>query len=98
MPAGSRAGSTETARVRGVVRVPEGETESQVIPPVDPDALTENRIDLYAETEIDCCWIAVLPAVTVNDSEVGEIERVDPLCSPCAKGIAMGIIVKSAAA
>lgn len=82
-------------RVFGVLRVPDGETESQVIPPLDPEALTENLTVLEAVTETDCCWIVVLPAVAVNDNDVGENEKVVPPCSAQAEGIPSEIIASS---
>ena len=41
VPAVSCAARTETVSVCGVVRVPLGATDSHVVPPLDPDALTE---------------------------------------------------------
>jgi len=41
VPAARPEGFAETVRVRGVVRVPEGETVSQVRPPLVPVALAE---------------------------------------------------------
>lgn len=55
VPAVSCAGRTDTVRVCGVLRLPLGEMESHVTPPLDTEALTEIRIDLDAETEIVCC-------------------------------------------
>ena len=75
VPAASCAGRTATVSVCGVVRLPLGETDSHVTPPLDPEALTENRTDLDAVTEIVCCCVAVLPAVALNESDAGETDR-----------------------
>jgi hypothetical protein len=74
------------------------ETESQVVPSLVPEALTDILIPLAEETESDCCWIAVLPNATVNDRLVGVTEKVVPPCSAQARGIPIGIIAKNRAA
>ena len=55
-----------------MVRVPEGETDSQVRPPLWPDALTENRVRLPALTAREFLRVVELPAVAENDNEAGE--------------------------
>lgn len=87
-------GRTETVSVAGVL-LAEDETESQVLPPLDVAALTENRIGFDAKTEMVCCWTAVLPACAVNESEDGETDRFDWLCSAHAERIPIGIIAES---
>jgi len=86
---------TETVSVCGVLMLPLGEIDSQVTPPLDPEALTENLTDLNEVIEIICCWIVVLPAVVSNDSDVGENDKRVPLCSAHAKGIPIGIMARS---
>jgi hypothetical protein len=60
----------------GVLRDPEGETESQLRPPLVPDALTEISIVLVSVIVRKLLTGVVLPAVAVNENDVGE--RVSP--------------------
>jgi hypothetical protein len=73
--AASPVGFAETLIVCGVVRVPEGDTESQIKPPLAPEALTEIRTAVESVTESDLWMIVALPAAAAKDSEVGEIVR-----------------------
>lgn len=55
-----------------MVRVPEGEMESQTGSPLDSDTLTVMRVDRVSVTMRVACMGVVLPAVAVNENEVGE--------------------------
>jgi len=82
----------------GVVKVPEGETESQPDVPLDMDALTEIRLALDAETASDARDREVLPAVEVSEMEEGERVRGLPPSWPSAKGAAIALATKKATA
>ncbi len=75
VPAANPDGFAVTVNVWGVVRLPEGETESQVRPPLVPEALTPILTVLVAVTDNDPRMDLVLPAVAVNENEVGERVR-----------------------
>jgi hypothetical protein len=78
------------------VRVPEGETESQVIPPLVPEALTEIRTAVESVTESVLWMILVLPAVAAKDSEVGESVRELLPSWPRASGVENELTARTA--
>jgi len=71
VPAASPDGFTETLRVRLVVSLPEGETESQGVPPFRTDADTVNVVVRVAVTLTVCDGGADPPAVARNESDDG---------------------------
>ncbi len=57
------------------MRVPEGETVSQMRPPLVPDALTEKVVVLAVLTARELWTDVVLPVVAASEIEVGEKVR-----------------------
>jgi hypothetical protein len=86
VPAARPDGLAETVKVRGVVRLPEGETLSQVRSPLAPFALAEKVTVREALTVSDAWTEVVLPAVAESEIEVGErVKLLPPSSWPSAQ-------------
>ena len=96
MPAGSPDGLEETVKVRGVVRLPEGEMLSQVRPPLIPDALAEKVTVRVALTASDAWTEVVLPAAAESEIEVGERVKLLPPSWPSANCVQNGLVTRIA--